>query len=239
MSELQITKSKNQVILFGYDYYFSLFKNMYLKKKLPNAILLSGQKGSGKCTFAYHFINFLLSQNEKYSYSIEKYSINLNNNSYIKLCDNTHSNFFLLEKDTLNNVIKIESIRNTLKFLNKTTYSSNIKIILIDGAEYLNKNSSNALLKALEEVDHQTFFFIIHNNSYQILSTIKSRCIEFKLFFKLEEKKAVLNKILNFYNNNFNINVHESFLFFESLRLNPRLEHPRVKKNTLFCFFFP
>jgi len=216
MPELHIKKSKNQIELFGYDYHFSLFKNLYLKKKLPNAILLSGQKGSGKCTFAYHFINFLLSQNEKYSYSTESYSINLNNSSYIKLCDNTHSNFFLLEKDMINNVIKIDSIRNTLKFLNQTTYSSNIKIILIDGAEHLNKNSSNALLKVLEEADRQTFFFIIHNNSYQILNTIKSRCIEFKLFFNLEEKKVVFNKIQNFYNNNFNINDHETFLYFET-----------------------
>ena len=55
--------------------------------------------------------------------------------------------------------IKIEKARDVLKFLNKSTYYSNIKIVLIDNAEYLNINSSNALLKALEEPNNNTFFF--------------------------------------------------------------------------------
>ena len=36
------------------------------------------------------------------------------------------------------------------------------KIVLIDNAEYLNINSSNALLKSFEESHKDTFFFIIH-----------------------------------------------------------------------------
>ena len=39
---------KNQLKLYGYKDYFYAFKNLYEKNKLPNVILLSGQKGIGK-----------------------------------------------------------------------------------------------------------------------------------------------------------------------------------------------
>ena len=64
--------------------------------------------------------------------------------------------------------IKIENVRNNLRFLRKSTYYSNIKIVLIDNAEYLNINSSNALLKVLEEPNDRTYFFIIHNSASKI-----------------------------------------------------------------------
>ena len=37
--------------------------------KLPNKILLSGQKGIGKSTLAYHLINYILSQSEDLAFS--------------------------------------------------------------------------------------------------------------------------------------------------------------------------
>ena len=71
-----ITKPINQLFLYGYKKYFDLFKNLLKKNKLPNCIMLSGQKGLGKTTFAYHFINSLLSKGEKYEYSEHEYKIN-------------------------------------------------------------------------------------------------------------------------------------------------------------------
>ena len=58
-------------------------------------------------------------------------------------------------------------------------------------AEYLNLNSSNSLLKALEEPSNNTYFFIIHNSGTEILDTIRSRSIEFKLFFTIKTTKAM------------------------------------------------
>ena len=53
--------SKNQLKLYGLEDYLNELINLYDDKKLPNKILLSGQKGIGKCTLAYHLINFVLS----------------------------------------------------------------------------------------------------------------------------------------------------------------------------------
>ena len=95
--DAEIIHPKNQLHLFGYQNYFNSFIKLFQKNKLPNTILLSGQKGSGKATFSYHFINYLLSQNEQNKYELKNFKINSDNKSYRKLCDYIHPNFFLLE----------------------------------------------------------------------------------------------------------------------------------------------
>ena len=210
--DAEIISPKKQLHLFGYQNYFNSFIKLFRKKKLPNTILLSGQKGSGKATFSYHFINYLFSQNEQNKYELKNLTINANNKSYKKLCDNIHPNFFLLENKSSDEIIKIDDVRNIFKFLNMSTYNSNIKIVLIDNAEYLNINSSNALLKALEEPNNNTFFFIINNSSRNIISTIKSRCIEFKFFFNQNEKKDIFKQLVNQYDDRFKADViHDEF----------------------------
>ena len=213
---LEILLPKNQTQLFGYENYFNSFIELYKKNNLPNTILLSGPKGIGKATFIYHFINYLLSINEQNKYSINNFAINSDNKSYKNLCNSTHPNLLVLENSDLDEDIKIENVRNILKFLNKSTYSSNIKIILIDNAEYLNEHSSNALLKVLEESNSKTYFFIIHNNNKKILSTIKSRCIEFKFFFNIAQKMKIIENIIKQKNYNFDIKRIDKDFFFDT-----------------------
>ena len=38
---LEIVSPKNQLKLYGYDYYFNFFIKLYQKNKLPNTILFS------------------------------------------------------------------------------------------------------------------------------------------------------------------------------------------------------
>ena len=64
-----IVAPKYQLKLFGYEKYFNTFIKMADKNVLPNTILLSGPKGLGKSTFVYHFVNYLLSKNEKNKYT--------------------------------------------------------------------------------------------------------------------------------------------------------------------------
>ena len=120
---------KNQLRLFGYNEYFEAFAKLYKKRKLPNSILLSGLNGLGKATFAYHFINFILSENEQKPYSKNDYLINYDNFSYKYLIANTHPNFFLIENEVSEKNIKIEKIRKLSQFINKSTYSKGQKCI--------------------------------------------------------------------------------------------------------------
>ena len=189
----------NQLSLYGYKNYFNSLKTLFDKKKLPNSLLISGPKGTGKSTFIFHFVNYLLSLKEKNNYSYDELRINSENTSYKLINNNTHPNVFLDDINSSGKDIKIEEVRKLINFINKSTYLNDLKIVIIDNAEKLNLNSSNALLKAIEEPSSNTFFFIIHDNAYKILDTIKSRCIEFKIFLKLSEKKHIYSKLLTQY----------------------------------------
>ena len=213
---MEIIKPNAQLCLFGYENYFKFFDKLYEKKRLPNSMLISGPKGLGKSTFIYHFINYLLSKDEKYNYDKAKFSIDQNNLTYKLIQNGTHANLFLLNAINNEENIKIEKIRKLLLFLNKSTYYKNLKIVLLDNAEYLNINSSNALLKAIEEPNKNTYFFIINNNSQKILNTIKSRCIDFKINFNFFEKKNIFNKIVQEYDVNFTEPDLENFLYFDT-----------------------
>ena len=210
--KLEIIDPKSQLNLYDFNDYFMHFVSIFRAGKLPNVILLSGPKGTGKATFAFHFINFILSNGEDNSYSLDKFKINKKNKSFNLIQNNIHSNFFLLKNISSDDSIKIDQVRDLLVFLGKSTYNKNIKIVLIDNAEYLNINSSNALLKSLEESHKDTFFFIIHDSNKKILETIKSRSLQFKFHFTLTEKMNIFKEISRDYDLNINDDSIKKYL---------------------------
>ena len=185
----------NQETLLGYDNLFLSITNLYKNKKLPNKILFSGAKGIGKATFAYHIINYIFSANEDLPYDLDNYKINNLNKSYNLVKNNSHPNFYLIDILNENKVIEISQIRKMIDYANKSTFNSREKIILIDNVENLNLNSSNALLKIIEEPNDNILFILIHDNSKKILDTIKSRCIKFNFTLSLDECINITNRI--------------------------------------------
>jgi len=206
----------DQLYLYGYNKYFEEFKKLFSLKKLPNAMLLSGPKGIGKSTFIFHYINFLFSKTGNKKQSSINHQIEDQNHHAKLLSTQTHPNIFLINNNKLDEEIKIDQIRNLNNFLNKSAFLTEIKIVIIDNAEYLNKSSGNALLKSLEEKKDNTFFFIIHNNQRKILDTIKSRCLEFKIFFNKKEKEDIFRKLIDQYNLNFDSSEILNSFYFET-----------------------
>ena len=214
--EINIPKPIDQLKLFGYENYFTDFISMYKNKRLPNVILLNGPKGSGKSTFVYHFINYLLSSDEENNYSLDKYEINPSNSSYKLIQNKIHPNLYIIENSEKGENIKIEKIRSCLKFLSKSTYQKNLRIVLIDNAENLNINSSNALLKSLEEPSNNTYFFLIYNNTKYILKTIKTRCLDYKIHFTINEKKIIFSHLIKKHGVSYDLDKLDRYFFFET-----------------------
>ena len=69
-------KPSENVNLYNLDFYFNELIDLYNKKKMPNKILLSGKKGVGKSTLAYHLTNYILSENEEFKYNNDRFYIN-------------------------------------------------------------------------------------------------------------------------------------------------------------------
>tara|TARA_Y100000389_G_C17334190_1_gene449731 strand:+ start:24 stop:962 length:939 start_codon:yes stop_codon:yes gene_type:complete len=182
--------------LYGLDDYHNEIINLYLKKKLPNKILFSGKKGSGKSTLAYHILNFIFSASEENKYDLDNKHININNKSFILVKNNTHPNFYLIDLIDEKKNIDVNQIREMIKYSNKSSFNNLPRFILIDNIENLNKNSVNALLKIVEEPNENLFFILIHNSEKNILPTLRSRCIIFKINLSYDTCVNIVNLII-------------------------------------------
>jgi DNA polymerase-3 subunit delta' len=144
----------------------SLWKN----DRLPHALLIDGVSGVGKKQLAKSLGYFLLCQNPA-----ENTACGLCRSCMLNLA-NTHPDLMIIEPDEKKIVIKVEQIRSLTAFAANTSQQGGRKIILIDPAEAMNVNASNALLKCLEEPARETFLILISHQSSRLLPTIKSRC---------------------------------------------------------------
>ena len=192
---MELKPSENKK-LYGMKLFFDEISKLYNKKKMPTKILLSGKKGIGKSTLAYHIINYILSVGEEFEYDYKNFIINKNNRSFKLLQNNSHPNFYLI--DVLNDKknIDVSQIREMITYTNKSTFNNMARFILIDNVENLNKNSINALLKIIEEPNDKIFFILINNSEKNILPTLKSRCLKFMINFTFTESVNVSNQIL-------------------------------------------
>ena len=186
----------NQLILFGHHTEFQNFSNLFLNQKLPNKILLSGEKGIGKSTIAYHLVNYVLSSDENLSYDIKNFVINPENKSFKLIINKSNPNFISIDINDDKKSIDINQIRNLIITLNKSSFNKKPRFVLIDNIELLNINSVNALLKILEEPNDNIYFILINNNK-KILPTLKSRCLNFKIQLSSSQSLDITNQILN------------------------------------------
>ena len=189
-------KPSESTDLFGMNRHFNDITRLYNKGNMPNKILLSGKKGLGKSTLAYHIINYILSLNEDHKYDLNNCKIHEENKSYKLVQNYSHPNFYLIDLIDNKKNIDVAQIREMITYTNKSSFNNTPRFILIDNIENLNKNSVNALLKIIEDPNDKIFFILINNNEKKVLPTLKSRCLTFKINFTFEETIDVTNKLL-------------------------------------------
>mgnify|MGYP001186575290 CR=1 FL=1 len=193
--------------IIGFDNEFNSILNQLVNNKLNNSILLKGNKGIGKFFFLTKLIEeFIKIQNQDDN---TQHHLSL-------LFNNTHPNIRFLKKEIdektkkIKNFITIDQIRKLNQFLLETATIENMpKFILIDSADDMNINASNALLKILEEPKINTYFFLISHQPSLLLATIKSRCLKINL---LNHNFDNFNNILKLSKPNIDIEIVK-FLF--------------------------
>jgi len=190
--------SENKLI--GHNSYLENFVSLYKYDKLPSKILISGKKGIGKSLLIN---NFLL-------------KIFNSNNDQELITNMTHPNILNIKKTNDKKNIEIDQIREVVKFTNQSSFNNKARFIIIDDAEFLNINSSNALLKNLEEPNENVFFILIFNSDMSLLDTIKSRCIEFKINISNENIELIVN---NYFNDNIYTKINSDLINYYSTPL--------------------
>ena len=192
----------NQTRLYGHEDHINSLLKLYKKNHFPNKILFSGIKGIGKSTLAYHIINYILSYDEEAAYDLKNYKIDFENKSFKLIQNKSNPNFILIDVNEDKKNIDIGQIRNLISTLNKSSFNTKPRFVLIDNIELMNINSINALLKILEEPNDNIYFILINNNK-KVLTTLKSRCLNFRISLTYEESINITNKIIDKNLNNY------------------------------------
>jgi DNA polymerase-3 subunit delta' len=78
--------------------------------------------------------------------------------------------------------ISIAQIKEIQRSAGLQPYEGRHRVFIIDGAEYLNEDSANCLLKTLEEPPPKVLFILLTVNDGRLLPTIVSRCQRVELF---------------------------------------------------------
>lgn len=158
------------------------------RARLPHALLLHGNSGTGKLDFAQRLAQSLLC---------------LAPLADGEPCDNctscnwftqgNHPDFRLLAPEQGNEAdteggnakkstrkslqISVDQVRALAEFFTLSSHqSSGLRVVLIHPAEALNATSANALLKMLEEPPGGVIFILVSHQLKRLLPTILSRC---------------------------------------------------------------
>ncbi len=156
--------------LFGHEKARESFLTSFHSARFAHAWIVAGPFGIGKATFAFHMARYILSGRQNRNTQFSETDA-----FHRRIVAQSHGNLWTLGGEETPE-IGVESIRDLNGFLNKTLGDGDWRVVLIDGADKLNRNAANALLKRLEEPPPQTVFFLITSLSGCLLPTIRSRC---------------------------------------------------------------
>ncbi|MBL8310835.1 MAG: hypothetical protein JNL19_10475 [Burkholderiales bacterium] len=77
--------------------------------------------------------------------------------------------------------IKVDAVRDALDFMQLTASTPHGRVLLVDPANALARESANALLKALEEPPPNTRWLLVTSQPERLLPTIRSRALKLRV----------------------------------------------------------
>ena len=217
--------------LFFLTKYINNFGKLIESENFPKTSMFTGNKGQGKYTLISHLLFSI--KDDQYDY--DNYQINKNSKFYNSFYGGINTNFICIDSS----LIKIDDIRELKINILSKKINNEKRFIVFDDIDLINLNCANALLKMIEEPLNNDYFFLINNKTQNIIETIKSRCVEFKIdmnfkgsnnnipeFLKTFELKPLIdfdhnlltpglylrfNQIMYEYNLNLNDTIYENF----------------------------
>ena len=130
-------------------------------------------------------------------FSAELFSRNIENeDEKSKIKDKTLRNLYsdLMVVDNLN----IDTVRDIIKKTYTSSHEGGAKVFILKNIQDIRKESANAMLKIIEEPTRDNFFILI-SKRLNILSTIKSRSIIYRIRKSTPEELGVDKYVYNFF----------------------------------------
>jgi DNA polymerase III subunit delta' len=153
--------------------------------RVPNSLLLTGDEGVGKRQFALELVkNFICPEpvngeacdvcaicRRAVKFEFPKTD---DKDDHKRVIFSDHPDVGMVIPYNRN--ILVDSIRHLETEANFRPYEAAARFFVIDNADKMNDNASNALLKTLEEPPETSYIFLITSRPDSLLPTIRSRC---------------------------------------------------------------
>lgn len=172
-------------MLIGHSSQVEAFTSAFTGGRPHHAWLLVGQQGLGKALFARAAATWLLAG----APAGGGFAVPPDGEAARLMAAGSHLDFRLIERTLaksgkLRSEIVIGQIvrrpdsegQPLREFLSGTPMLGPRRVVIIDAADDMNRNTANALLKGLEEPSQDTVFLLVSHSPGRLLPTIRSRC---------------------------------------------------------------
>ena len=168
--------------LVGHEAAAGRLATAYASGRMHHAWLISGSKGIGKATLAFHFARHILQNpqpdNAPAVIDPSSWSPAITG----QVAGGGHPGLLHLTRPwdsqtkRFKTQLPVEEIRRTQAFYGMTSSTDTWRVTIVDTADDMNASAANALLKILEEPPKRSLFLVLSNSAGRLLPTIRSRC---------------------------------------------------------------
>ncbi len=151
--------------------------------RMHHAWLITGPSGVGKATLAYRLARHILAGQPK----SDTLALSAAHPVFRRVAADTHADLLTVEREwdekkkKKQGEIPVDTVRGIAGFLHLTAAEGGWRVVIVDGAEDMNRNGANALLKVLEEPPPRTVLILVCAAAGRLLPTIRSRCRRLRL----------------------------------------------------------
>ncbi|MBV9152933.1 MAG: DNA polymerase III subunit delta' [Alphaproteobacteria bacterium] len=182
--------------LLGHETAEAELRRLFDSGRMPHALLLSGPRGIGKATLAFRLARFVLAQGAGdgggpspfgETETGARLAISPEIGTFRRVASGGHADLLTVERAydprrrRMRSEIIVDDTREIGAFLRLTPAEGGWRVVIVDGADEMNRNAANALLKILEEPPQRSLLLLVAHSPGRLLPTIRSRCRRFPL----------------------------------------------------------